>query len=381
MSSPLVEWHCPRCQSTIADRRKHCTTCHSMLRWTCIGSGRSGIYTHFFRHRDNCIHCTSEMEDKPQQVEEKQIAIQQLRNLNNEQRPWSEWDRSDQSCIHHTWHDIEQIHQLYSICEQSLINYCLHRTKQQSDNVKTSSLSPMNLLVVTLWYLKHYHSERYIATEVYLSPSTIHRMVTEIVDILHSCVYSELVSLPIDMESSNTAHEPEEHHKIIVDSTSIAVPRPDDSEQRKAYFHSKSATNYAIKVQIACDFNHRIVHVSECYRGSVHDITILRESGLLEHVNDSVQIIADKAYVGEEFVITPKGKSYRRELTTEDKSYNYDINRARAAIEIINQRIKTYAILGSIYRGTINDFDKITKISQVVCALCNLNLVKHPIRK
>ncbi|CAM4823601.1 unnamed protein product [Rotaria magnacalcarata] len=147
------------------------------------------------------------------------------------------------------------------------------------------------------------------------------------------------------MESSNTAHEPEEHHKIIVDSTSIAVPRPDDSEQRKAYFHSKSATNYAIKVQIACDFNHRIVHVSECYRGSVHDITILRESGLLEHVNDSVQIIADKAYVGEEFVITPKEKSYRRELTTEDKSYNYDINRAKAAIENINQRIKTMPII------------------------------------
>jgi hypothetical protein len=58
------------------------------------------------------------------------------------------------------------------------------------------------------------------------------------------------------MDSRNTAHGPEEHHKLIVDSTSIAVPQPDDSQQRKAYFHSKSATNYAIKIQIACDFNH-----------------------------------------------------------------------------------------------------------------------------
>ena len=83
MSSPAVEWNCSRCQSIITDRRKYCSTCHSMLKWTCIGSGRSGLYTNFFRHRDNCIHCTSAMDDKPQKVEEKEIAIEQLRNLNN----------------------------------------------------------------------------------------------------------------------------------------------------------------------------------------------------------------------------------------------------------------------------------------------------------
>ncbi|CAF2694064.1 unnamed protein product [Rotaria sp. Silwood2] len=184
-----------------------------------------------------------------------------------------------------------------------------------------------------------------------------------------------------NLDSRNTAHGPEEHHKLIVDSTSIAVPQPEDSQQRKTYFHSKSATNYAFKIQTACDFNHRIVHVSECHLGSVHDITILRESGLLEHVNDSVQIIADKAYIGEEYVITPKKKPQRGKLTSEEKSFNYDINSARAAIENINQRIKTYAIIGSIYRETIDDFDKIIKISQVVSAVCNLNLIKHPMRK
>jgi hypothetical protein len=54
-----------------------------MLTWKCIGSGRSGLYKNFFRHRDNCIHCTSEIKDKPQGVEEKHIAIQQLQILNN----------------------------------------------------------------------------------------------------------------------------------------------------------------------------------------------------------------------------------------------------------------------------------------------------------
>ena len=59
-------------------------------------------------------------------------------------------------------------------------------------------------------------------------------------------------------------------------------------------------------VTVACHFHHRIAHVSECYRGSVHDITIIRESGLLEHVNDSVQIIADKEDSGEDYAVTPR---------------------------------------------------------------------------
>ncbi|CAF1188427.1 unnamed protein product [Rotaria sordida] len=116
----------------------------------------------------------------------------------------------------------------------------------------------MDLLVVTLWNLKHYHAERYIATDLYLDPSMVHCMLSKIVDILHSSVYPELVSLPANMAGKNVKHGPEQHHKLIVDSTFIAIPKPNDSQQRKAYYNSKSATNYAFKVQIACDFYHRI---------------------------------------------------------------------------------------------------------------------------
>ncbi|CAF5109119.1 unnamed protein product, partial [Rotaria sp. Silwood1] len=122
-------------------------------------------------------------------------------------------------------------------------------------------------------------------------------------------------------------------------------------------------------------------HVSECYQGSVHDIAVLREPGLLEHVDESVKIIADKGYIGEKYVVTPRKKPYERELTAEDKNFNRDINSARAAIENINQRRKTYANLGTVYRGAIDDFHKITKITQVVSALCNMKLNTHPMRQ
>ncbi len=106
----------------------------------------------------------------------------------------------------------------------------------------------------------------------------------------------------------------------------------------------------------------------------IHDITVLRES---EHAEESVKIIGDKAYIHEEYVVTPRKKSRGRELKQEDKNFN----RTRAAIENINQCLKTYAILGGVYRGSVDDSRKITKIIQVIAALCNLNLNKHPIRR
>ncbi|CAF1403578.1 unnamed protein product [Rotaria sordida] len=237
------------------------------------------------------------------------------------------------------------------------------------------------MLVVTLWYLKHYHTERHVSSELDLSQPAVNYLLSTVVDILHPCVYPELISIPTNLSSSKTPHGPQQHHKLIVDSTFIAIPEPYDSEKRKAYYHAKSSTNYTLKVQIACDFHHRIVHVSECYRRSVHDITILRESEQLEHVNDAVQIIGDKGYIGKEYVVIPRKKSHGRELTDEDKDFNHDINSARAAIENINQCLKTYTILGGVDRGAIDDFYKATKIVQVVCALCNLNLIQHPIRR
>ncbi|CAF0959069.1 unnamed protein product [Rotaria sordida] len=79
--------------------------------------------------------------------------------------------------------------------------------------------------------------------------------------------------------------------------------------------------------------------------------------------------------------LTPRKKPHGRQFADEDKEFNRDINSARAAIENINQRLKTYAILDGVYRGAIDNFHKATKIVQVVSALCDLNLNKHPIRR
>ncbi len=82
-SSSQIEWNCPQCQVFVSDRRKYCDKCQSMLVWTCTGSKRSGLYTHYYRHYDRCDYCSLELEEERQQLkEEKRISsFQELQIL------------------------------------------------------------------------------------------------------------------------------------------------------------------------------------------------------------------------------------------------------------------------------------------------------------
>ena len=127
---------------------------------------------------------------------------------------------------------------------------------------------------------------------------------------------------------------------------------------------------------MTCDLNHRIVHVSKCYPGSAHDLTILRESGLFEYTEENVQIIGDKPYIGEQYVIIPWKKPRGSELTDEEKDFNRSIFSARTANENINRRVTSCGTLGTIYKGSYGDLEKIAKTAHVVLALCDLKLTK-----
>ena len=69
------------------------------------------------------------------------------------------------------------------------------------------------------------------------------------------------------------------------------------------------------------------------------------------------------------------------QLIDEDKDFNRDINSSRAAIENINRRLQSYATLGCVYRASIDNFDKVTKIAQVISARCNLNFNRQLVRR
>ena len=110
-------------------------------------------------------------------------------------------------------------------------------------------LSPINLLSVTPWYLKHYHSERYIAAQLHFNLSTVNYFLPSMINILYSCVYVILVILSDGMDEEDTVHRHEQHHRLIDDLIFIPIYQSEDSEERGTYYHGKCPTNYAFKLK------------------------------------------------------------------------------------------------------------------------------------
>ncbi len=69
-SSSQIEWNRPQCEVTISERRTYCNSCRTMLVWMCTGSKRSGLYDNYFRHRQRCNYCTSDLEQERQELKE-----------------------------------------------------------------------------------------------------------------------------------------------------------------------------------------------------------------------------------------------------------------------------------------------------------------------
>lgn len=96
----------------------------------------------------------------------------------------------------------------------------------------------------------------------------------------------------------------------------IVLLNDEDSAHRP-----ESPINDVFQVQIACNCRHLVVYVFRCYKDSLHDITILRESGILEYTEENVQIIADRDYIGKQYLIIPKKKPSGRELTSKNCTF------------------------------------------------------------
>lgn len=79
--------------------------------------------------------------------------------------------------------------------------------------------------------MKHYHVKRYVASELNLSQSVVIYFLLAVVDVLHCCVYPELILFSSGLANNRTPYKPEGHHELLVDSTFIAILQPDDLDQ------------------------------------------------------------------------------------------------------------------------------------------------------
>ena len=161
----------------------------------------------------------------------------------------------------------------------------------------------------------------------------------------------------------------------IIDATEQRIQRPTGpAEQRPYYSGKKKAHTLKTQVQIAPDG--ALQGVSDSVPGSVHDLTLLRESGTLARLEAGAALF-DSGYQGvqkdapERRLYHPYRASRGHPLTPEQKAWNQVLSRYRIRVEHTLAQLKVYEVLSQVYRHTRAGYNRVFCI---VAALTNRRL-------
>lgn len=174
--------------------------------------------------------------------------------------------------------------------------------------------------------------------------------------------------------------------RCLVDVGEQQIQRPKRNDMQKSHYSGKKKRHTA-KVQYAVSSNGPILQNTKHSPGSVHDVKVYKmkppifklrvknEEGKYGDV--TLNVYDDKAYVGAAEVpravnIPPVKKDRGKELTELEKKYNKTHSKIRIYVEHAVRRVKTWRIMGNVYRNPLRKYDI---INDIVCGLVNQRLL------
>jgi hypothetical protein len=143
--------------------------------------------------------------------------------------------------------------------------------------------------------------------------------------------------------------------EVLLDATEQEVPQPKDKLKRKHAYSGKQH-DHTIKTQIVATKD-LILHVFGGLPGSLHDMTVLRASGVLRQIPAGVKVRQDKGYEGSAnaypgvAVQLPIKKKPQHSLTAFGKAYNHLLSVLRMPVEHHFARLQKFGCLSGLWRG------------------------------
>jgi hypothetical protein len=136
---------------------------------------------------------------------------------------------------------------------------------------------------------------------------------------------------------------------VIVDTFEQRVQRPRDRAAADALYSGKKQ-QHTLKVQVAIDeVTGEVVDVADSAPGPTHDLTLLKDSGLLARLPDGVGALGDLGYVGLDTLhplgAIPRRKPRGRDRPPEDGAYNRVFARRRIPVEHTIGELRRYQAL------------------------------------
>jgi len=190
-----------------------------------------------------------------------------------------------------------------------------------------------------------------------------HRWQVRLRECLPASLFEEYERLGLELE------EPEEGEVWVVDSWEQPRQRPQEKLEQKKHYSGKKR-QHTFKGQLFVPVEHsEIIDVIPSVRGPSSDITLFRQQK--QRFSQEQEFLGDKAYVGDEQVLTPTKKPKGGELTSEQKQRNKEISAPRIVVEHMIRRLKIFRIVQQRFR---HHPSKHGDFISVVCALVRIRL-------
>ena len=222
-----------------------------------------------------------------------------------------------------------------------MINYLKlleEREKQEAEKNKIrinklgggreEKISQEEQIILTLIYLRHHLNFQLLGLMFKVSESTANNVFHKWQKLLESALPSSLLEqVKKCPENQEQIKEILTDYELIVDSEEQEIERSIDYQEQKKHYSGKKKM-HTFKNQIIClPKGEDIVDVVPGEPGPKADIIIWREN--IDKFDEKQTFKADKAYVSEPRIITPKKKPKNRELTLEQKEKNKEISSER----------------------------------------------------
>jgi hypothetical protein len=161
---------------------------------------------------------------------------------------------------------------------------------------------------------------------------------------------------------------------MTLDVTECLIERPLNNIIQHLYYSGKTR-KHTIKYEIGIQLQTgKIVWLSGGVPGSVHDLTVVRNCGLPSKLLSGEFILADKAYIGENYFLHP----IKPAITLEEKELNAAISSIRETVEHTIHRIKIFGCTQQKWRHNLNLHPIIFK---VICHTLNIEFMINPVHK
>lgn len=216
------------------------------------------------------------------------------------------------------------------------------------------ALAVRDHLLLTVVWLRLYPTHEVLGYLFGVSDSAVWRMIDRVLPVLEQAGL-DTMRMPDPGKKRRRTLDQLMHDTpelaVVIDSFEQRVQRPQERAEAEGYYSGKKR-QHTLKSQVAIDEDSgRIVDVSESVPGPTADITLLKQSGIMDRLPAGVGAIGDLAYVGigklhpDGLGACPRRKPRGQPRTPEDRAYNTAFSRRRIRVEHTLNRQRRYQSL------------------------------------